>query len=255
VEHWRTPYLGLREIPPGLDDFELTTFFSFSASELNTIRSLRKPLHRIGLGLHIGFIRMSGRTLGAFERIPKNLWAQLATQTGVEPPEIGTLRSLYADRPRTLADHQKLAYQTLRFQMMTEHQRRYVVRWLRETLTGRAETKSLVPELKRWFYQHRILLIADRELKHLVAEAQGGHETQLVAKLTRAFGGQVLQEWQSAMVAVVDNGDVLQTWLWAPPRKQSTVQMTEAFDKIEPCPTRYEPERPAYFQPEMSLKG
>ncbi len=25
--------------------------------------------------------------------------------------------------------------------------------------------------------------------------------------------------------------------------------------KLEPCPTRYEPERPPYFQPEMSLKG
>ena len=26
VEHWRTPYLGLRDIPAALNDFELTTF-------------------------------------------------------------------------------------------------------------------------------------------------------------------------------------------------------------------------------------
>lgn len=233
MEHWRTPYLGLREIPPGLDDFELTTFFSFSASELATIRGLRKPLHRIGLALHIGFIRMTGRTLGAFERIPKNLWSQLASQTGVEAPEIGTLRSLYVERPRTLSDHQKLAYQTLGFQMMTEHQRRYVVRWLRETLTGRAETRSLVPELKRWFYEHRILQIAERELKHLVAQAQADHESQLVAKLTQAYGAQMLQDWERALATPVDDGEILQTWLWAPPRKQSTVQINEVLEKID----------------------
>ena len=186
MEHWRTPYLGLREIPPGLDEFERSTFLSCTASELATIRGLRKPLHRIGLALHIGFIRMTGRTLGAFERIPKNLWSQLATQTGVDAPEIGTLRSLYVERPRTLSDHQKLAYQTLGFQMMTEHQRRYVVRWLRETLTGRAETRSLVPELKRWFYEHRILQIAERELKHLVAQAQADHESPLAPPLPLA---------------------------------------------------------------------
>ena len=42
VEHWRAPFLGLRDIPAALDDFELTTFFSYSAAELAVIRSLRK---------------------------------------------------------------------------------------------------------------------------------------------------------------------------------------------------------------------
>lgn len=69
MDHWRAPYLGLREIPPSLDDFELTTFFSFSAAELTAIRSLRKPLHRLGLALQIGFLRMTGQTLSVFEAI------------------------------------------------------------------------------------------------------------------------------------------------------------------------------------------
>ncbi|ABE47392.1 hypothetical protein Bpro_5543 (plasmid) [Polaromonas sp. JS666] len=135
VEHWRAPFLGLRDIPAALDDFELTTFFSYSAAELAVIRSLRKPLHRFGLAIHMGFIRMSGRTLDAVDRIPKALWSHLGTQLGIEPPEMGTLRSLYMERMRTLSEHQQLAYRTLGFQQMTEHQRRYMVRWLRETLT------------------------------------------------------------------------------------------------------------------------
>ena len=73
LEHWRSPYLGLRDIPAGMNDFELTTFFSFSSAEMAVIRSLRKPLHRFGLAMHMGFIRMSGRTLDAVDRIPKML--------------------------------------------------------------------------------------------------------------------------------------------------------------------------------------
>ena len=57
MEHWRTPYLGLRDIPPGLEDFELTTFFSYSAAERRKIASRRQPLHSLAVALHIGFIR------------------------------------------------------------------------------------------------------------------------------------------------------------------------------------------------------
>jgi hypothetical protein len=59
VDHWRTPYLGLRDIPPGLDDFELTPFFSYSAAELRCIESRRLAVHRLAVALLIGFIRMS----------------------------------------------------------------------------------------------------------------------------------------------------------------------------------------------------
>lgn len=128
MEHWRTSYLGLREIPHGLDDFELTTFFSYSATEIRCICARRKPLHRLAVALHIGFIRMAGRTMDSFERIPKRLLSHIAEQIGVPAPEIATLRSLYADRARTLADHQQIAYQELGFRQMTEHQRRHVVR-------------------------------------------------------------------------------------------------------------------------------
>ena len=233
MEHWRAPFLGLRDIPAALDDFELTTFFSYSAAELAVIRSLRKPLHRIGLALHMGFIRMSGRTLDAVDRIPKVLWSHLGTQLGIEPPEMGTLRSLYIDRMRTLSEHQQLAYRTLGFQQMTEHQRRYVVRWLRETLNGRSDHTSLLPETKRWFYDHRILQIAPRELKSLIAAALKDHEAQLLKAIEHAYGQQKLQEWDSALNSKTADGTPLQSWLWAAPLKQSTVQITQFFDKVD----------------------
>ena len=233
MDHWRAPYLGLRDIPAGLNEFELTTFFSYSAAELEVIRSLRKPLHRFGLAMHMGFIRMSGRTLDAVDRIPKALWSHLGAQLGIEPPEMGTLRSLYIDRMRTLSEHQQLAYRTLGFQQMTEHQRRYVVRWLRETLNGRSDQTSLLPEVKRWFYDHRILQIAPRELKSLIATAQRDHEAQLLKALEHAYGQQKLQEWELALNSKTEDSTPLQSWLWAAPLKQSTVQITQFFDKVD----------------------
>lgn len=233
MEHWRTPYLGLREVPHGLDDFELTTFFSYSASELRCIGARRQPLHRLAVALHIGFIRMAGRTMDSFERIPKRLLSHVGGQVGVPAPEIATLRSLYSDRPRTLADHQQLAYQELGFQQMTEHQRRYVVRWLREILAGRGGINGLLPELKRWFYEHQILLIADRELKRFIAEAVRDREAQLLQASMKAYGAERLTEWADAITGERDDGTPRQTWLWAAPRKQSTVQMSHFFEKLE----------------------
>lgn len=233
MDHWRTPYLGLREIPPGLDDFELTTFFSYSSSERRVIDARRQQLHRLAVALHIGFVRMSGRPLDIIERIPKRLWAHIGQQVGIAPPEVAALRSFYTTRPQTLYDHQQLACETLGFRKMSEHQRRYVVRWLRETFAGRTETSSLLPDLKRWFYDHRILLIADRELKHLIASAQRDYETQLAGHLITSYGEERLTKWGKILTEQNDGGISIQSWLWAAPIKQSTRQMGELFKKIE----------------------
>jgi TnpA family transposase len=223
----------LRDVPPELDDFELTTFFSYSADERRIIDARRQPLHRLAVALHIGFIRMTGRPLDVFERIPKRLWAHIGEQIGVPAPEVASIRSLYVTRAQTLYDHQQVACVALGFRQMTEHQRRYVVRWLRETLAGRAGGILLLPDLKRWFYDHRILLVAERELRRLIAGAQRDHEAQLIDGLVRAYGAPRLAEWDQTLASTRDDGTPLQTWLWSAPRKQSTVQMSEVFDKIE----------------------
>ena len=134
MEHWQVPYLGIRQIPNELNEFELNTFFTFSNKERALIDSRRNNLYRLAVALHIGFLRMSGRTLDAYKQIPKTLWAHLGIQINVDPPEVSTLRALYQTRPRTLTDHQVVAYEALGFGLMTEHQRRYILRWLKETL-------------------------------------------------------------------------------------------------------------------------
>ncbi|WP_028215523.1 DUF4158 domain-containing protein, partial [Paraburkholderia mimosarum] len=126
MEHWRQTYLGMRSIPHTLNEFELATFFTFSAKECALINARRRHVYRFALALHIGFVRMTGRTLDACRYVPRNLWQHLGQQLGIEPPDLGTMTSLYDGHTDTLVEHQACAYQALGFGSMTEHQRRYV---------------------------------------------------------------------------------------------------------------------------------
>ncbi|BBE10388.1 Transposase Tn3 family protein [Mycoavidus cysteinexigens] len=234
MDHWRVPYLGLRQIPAELNEFELNIFFTFSTRERTLIDARRKGLYRLALALHIGYLRMAGRTLDAYKYVPKELWAHLGKQLNIHAPDIGTLRALYQTRPRTLVDHQQLAHKTLGFAIMTEHQRRYLVRWLKEILSGCPDSSTLLAQIKVWLYDHRILISHDRILKHLIAEAIRNHESYLEETLSKRIGTPVIEQWCRQLLAPESKyGGNLQQWLWKVPLRHSTAQMGELFDKIE----------------------
>lgn len=74
MDHWRLAYLGIRQVPRELSEFELATFFTFSKRERVAIDSRRTDLFRLAVALHIGFLRMTGRPLGSYKQIPTVLW-------------------------------------------------------------------------------------------------------------------------------------------------------------------------------------
>jgi hypothetical protein len=53
----------------------------------------------------------------------------------------------------------------------------------------------LLHELKRWLYEHRILIAHDRLLKRLIVQAVQDVEVALTDTLTRAFGVSTLDDW------------------------------------------------------------
>ncbi|WP_341314928.1 DUF4158 domain-containing protein [Paraburkholderia sp. IMGN_8] len=92
-----------------------------SSKKRALINARRGPLYRLALALHTGFVRMTGATLDAYQYVPRILWSHLGKHLGIEPPDLGTLRTLYETRERTLFDHQVIAYQALGFVPMAEH--------------------------------------------------------------------------------------------------------------------------------------
>ena len=95
--------------PRDISDFEMKAFFTFDGAERDAINARRGDSHKkLGLALHIGFLRMSGRLLGAFRVIPVALWRHLGNELGIAAPEVASLRAMY-ERGRTLFDHQQVA--------------------------------------------------------------------------------------------------------------------------------------------------
>ena len=123
MQVWQTPYLGQREIPRELSQFELQAFFSFSAVEQELIARRRGGNSlELGLGLHIGFVRMSGRPLNNVRAVPTVL-AYLGRELNIAARDLASVRALYA-RGWTLFNYQQQARECLGFRRMTEHQRR-----------------------------------------------------------------------------------------------------------------------------------
>ncbi|KVD49416.1 Tn3 family transposase [Burkholderia ubonensis] len=233
MDHWRLAYLGMRHFPHELTEFELNTFFTFSARERALIDGRRSHLYRLAVALHLGFVRMTGRTLDAYKQVPKRLWQHLGEQLGIDPPDLGTLRALYDDRTDTLADHQRLAYDALGFKPMAEHQWRYVVRWLKERLSGRQDRSTALFDLKQWLYEHRVLIVHDRALRQLIVQAVQDVEAALTHRLEATFGAAALDQWSMLLPRPESGGVSLQQRLWSVPLRNSTNQMGELFRKIE----------------------
>jgi hypothetical protein len=116
MQGWQTTFLGLHELPRDISDFEMKAFFSFDGAEREAISARRGDAHKLGLALHIGFLRMSGRLLYAFRVIPVVLWRHLSEELGIATPDVASLRTLYG-REKTLFDHQQLACTVLGFSL------------------------------------------------------------------------------------------------------------------------------------------
>ena len=80
MQTWQSSFLGLRAVPRDLSAFELNAFFTFDAAERRSIDACQTDTHKLGLALHIGFLRLSGRHLEPRRIVPAALWSNdLAT--------------------------------------------------------------------------------------------------------------------------------------------------------------------------------
>jgi Domain of unknown function (DUF4158) len=104
MAHWQDRFLGVGELPPELSIFELE-FFQFTARDTAAIREAFRPKYRISVALQLGFMRLTGGRLNAFNVVPRKLMTLVGEQVGQLAPSIASLRSMYR-RGNTRRDHQ-----------------------------------------------------------------------------------------------------------------------------------------------------
>ena len=232
MQSWQSTFLGIRAIPRDLSDFELQAFFTFSAEERRLIDTRRTDAHQLGLALHIGFIRLSGQLLDAKRIVPASLWRHLGTELGVRNPEIASLKAMYR-RGRTLLEHERMACDSLGVGRMREHQRRALVRALRDEVQRSGDSDQLLVFARTWLYQQKLLIPHTRALRAIVAAALIAFESATHKAIATNVPNSLLERWRAALSTVRSDGQSMQSWLWAAPAKHSTRQITEALERIE----------------------
>ena len=230
---WHTTYLGMRELPREMSAFEMQAFFTFDHSERAVIDARRSNPHKLGLALHIGFLRMSGRLLSSFRVVPANLWRHLGNELNIDAPEIASLRAMYG-RDRTLFDHQQVACTTLGFRWMSEYQRRALVRELRDEVSRCADREQLLVGARQWLYEHRLLIVHDRAIRAMIAAALKELEAETGAAIRAAVPPTTRERWCALVTEFRSDGQTQQSWLWAAPAKHSTRQISEVLERIKP---------------------
>ena len=170
MQAWQSTFLGIRQLPKDLSAFEMQAFFTFSNAELELIQARRADTHKLGLELHIGFLRLSGRLLDAKRMVSATLWRHLVAQLGVASPELASLKALCA-REATLMEHQRMACDVLEFTWMSEHQRRALVRMVRDEVARSGDTVQLMRFARHWLYGQKLLIPHDRALRSIITNA------------------------------------------------------------------------------------
>ena len=111
MAHWQDRFLGIGELPPELSIFELE-FFQFSPVDIAAISKSFRPNYRIAVALQLGFMRLTGSRLNAFNVVPRKLLKWVGEQVGESAPSIASLRTMYR-RGNTRRDNQAWVMQRL----------------------------------------------------------------------------------------------------------------------------------------------
>nr|WP_011117154.1 Tn3-like element IS1071 family transposase [Pseudomonas sp. ADP]AAK50267.1 putative transposase [Pseudomonas sp. ADP] len=232
MQGWHTTFLGMRGLPRDISDFEMKAFFTFDGAERDAINARRGDSHKLGLALHIGFLRMSGRLLGAFRVIPVALWRHLGNELGIAAPEVASLRAMY-ERGRTLFDHQQVACTVLGSQWMSEHQRRSLVRELRDEVARCADRDQLLVRARQWLYKNKLVIVHERAIRTLIAAALAQLEVETGTAIAASVDPATLDRWRASVSELRPDGQTQQSWLWAAPAKHSTRQISEVLERID----------------------
>ncbi|MFS2204134.1 DUF4158 domain-containing protein [Variovorax sp. Varisp36] len=100
---------------------------------------------------------MGGRPLNTLWALPAALLRYLSAELDIEVSD--TLpRCDRCIRKRTLSNHQQLACETLGFRWISEHQRRALVRVLRDEALRRVDREQLLVHVGQWLYEHQLII-------------------------------------------------------------------------------------------------
>ena len=233
MQRWRQRYLGLAGFPPTMASAEIDQFFTLSRRELTVITRRRGPLNRLSVGLQIGFLRMTGRTLNSFQILPIAVLKHLGAQLRLTPPRLASIRALYR-RQRTLFDHQRVAMEALGFRHLTDHAERGLTAHLRRSAEATFSGEALTAVARVWLYEHGYVLPGDRRVADGVRAALRHAEQALSRQITAQFPAETTANWVKRLTAFREDEAVsVLEWLRDPPHRAGRRDIAEHVQRAQ----------------------
>lgn len=228
---WQQHLLGIDHFPSSLTDFEVEYFFSFNDEELRQIKS-RRPHLQLGAAIQLGFIKMTGSTLNASERIPLGVMFQLSDTLRTQKIHIATTRSLYPRRS-TLYEHQAWATQCLGWHPFTSARRGTLVREITKRLAEcPLAIDGIVELLKTWLYQRSILIPAARSLRALAVRLYRITEREAQRVALEEIPPHIVDGWIKDILRRHEDIPTQLEWLQRIPRGRSYNTLSATLQRI-----------------------
>jgi hypothetical protein len=184
MAHWQDRFLGIGELPPELSIFEIE-FFQFSPADIAAIRKEFRPKYRIAVAVQLGFMRLTGARLNAFNVVPRKLLSSVGEQVGETAPSIASLRTMYG-RGNTRRDHQAWAMQWLKIKAHTKRQERMLFAALREASKATESIDRLIATARQWLFDKSLLVPATSTLRDICTRAASDNESHIYQCICRA---------------------------------------------------------------------
>lgn len=231
MAHWQDRFLGIGELPPELSIFEIE-FFQFSPHDVAAIRKEFRPKYRIAIALQLGFMRMTGARLNAFNVVPRKLLNLVGEQVGQTAPSIASLRSMYR-RGNTRRDHQAWVMQWLNIKVHTNRQERMLFAALREASKAIGSIDRLIATARQWLFDKSLLVPATSTLRDICLRAASDTESQMYQSICRAVSSEKRLAWETALFEKRKDGVTDLEWLQSAPKRKSQKTLRNLFQKIE----------------------
>ena len=232
IHRWQHQYIGATGIAASLSTIELQEFFTFSDAECAALATKRKDALKIAAAIQLGFLKMCGSPLSDLQTIPLRLLRHVATQLGVAPVAIATLRSLYA-RPKTRYEHQWWAMQLLGFRKAGAKDLGKLTAYLAHEATGAPSIDAVAARARLWLYQHRFISLPESDVRDLAVRAMAASEAGLLAHIHAQVPPATIGQWQSKVMALrPDTGRTTLEWLLQPPRRKSINAIRHRTERI-----------------------
>ncbi|MES2051499.1 MAG: DUF4158 domain-containing protein [Pseudomonadota bacterium] len=226
-------FVGSKELPKSLSDFDVEQSFKLSSGDIEAIRERFRADRRLGAAVQLVVLRATGRVLDRATYLPRSLLRSLCHSLVLGETAIASLKTIY-ERRATLYDHQRWARETAGINDVDEAALTELALALVELTKTAASVDDLVQAAERWLFDRRYLLPADRILRDVAREAFASTEALAMEGIKKEIPASVRKRMISGAFSPRRGraGGTMLEWLKTPPGKHSPTTLTEVSEKI-----------------------